>query len=215
MVSVILVMAGRGTRMGIDKNKILLDLANKPVYMHSLDLFLQYNFEIICVINKDDENEIVPNLDKRVKYTYGGDTRLMSVFNGLKMATGDYVIVHDAARPLISKDIIDEILLKKDNSDAILTYLPVKDTIKTNVNNKLTTLDRNILISAVTPQCAKYDILYKSLNQAINESKNFTDDISAIEFYFNKAKIELIRANDECIKLTTMLDYKLLKAIKE
>ena len=215
MVSVILVMAGRGTRMGIDKNKILLDLANKPVYMHSLDLFLQYNFEIICVINKDDENEIVPNLDKRVKYTYGGDTRLMSVFNGLKMATGDYVIVHDAARPVISKDIIDEILLKKDNSDAILTYLPVKDTIKTNVNNKLTTLDRNILISAVTPQCAKYDILYKSLNQAINESKNFTDDISAIEFYFNKAKIELIRANDECIKLTTMLDYKLLKAIKE
>ena len=215
MVSVILVMAGRGTRMGIDKNKILLDLANKPVYMHSLELFLQYNFEIICVINKDDENEIVPNLDKRVKYTYGGDTRLMSVFNGLKMATGDYVIVHDAARPVISKDIIDEILLKKDNSDAILTYLPVKDTIKTNVNNKLTTLDRNILISAVTPQCAKYDILYKSLNQAINESKNFTDDISAIEFYFNKAKIELIRANDECIKLTTMLDYKLLKAIKE
>ncbi len=215
MVSVILVMAGRGTRMGIEKNKILLDLNGKPIYKYSVDLFLKYNFEVICVINKDDEEEIVPNLDPRVKYTYGGKTRQESVFNGLKFVSGDYVLVHDAARPLISSEVIDEIIAKKDKCDAILTYLPVKDTIKTNVNGKLTTLDRTKLIAAVTPQCAKYDILYKSYKLALDESKSFTDDISVIEHYNTKAKIELVRANDESFKLTTMLDYELLKAIKE
>ena len=113
MVSVILLMAGRGTRMGIDKNKILLEVNGKPIFKYSLDLFSQYDFEIICVINELDKDYILPYLNNNIKYVYGGKNRTESVYNGLIKSSGDYVLIHDAARPLLSKNVVDEILLKR------------------------------------------------------------------------------------------------------
>ncbi|MCR5350354.1 MAG: 2-C-methyl-D-erythritol 4-phosphate cytidylyltransferase [Acholeplasmatales bacterium] len=215
MISVIILMAGRGTRMGIDKNKILLEVNKKPIFKYSLDLFSQYDFEIICVINKLDEDYIKPYLNSNIKCVYGGNTRTESVYNGLKEVTGDYVLIHDAARPLLDKKVVDEIISKKDNSDCILTYLPVKNTIKEINDNKLNTLNRNKLISAVTPQCGKAKLFKDAYSKAINSNLEFTDDVSIIEHYYNDAKIDLVLANEEVFKVTTMLDYKLLKAILE
>lgn len=212
MISVVLLMAGTGSRMGADKNKILLKINDKMLFEYPLELFKKYNFEIICVINKNDEKLLKPYL-KDVKYVIGGDTRGESVFNGLSAATGDYVLIHDSARVMLANSVVDNIVNMANKYDAILTYSNVKDTIKVVDNNKLTTLNRNNLIAASTPQCGKKELLVDAYTKAKKEGKSFTDDISVIEYYYPNTNIGLVLANEENFKVTTPLDYKILKEL--
>ncbi len=212
MFSVILLMAGVGSRMNASKNKILLEANGKMLFQYPLELFKKYNFEIICVINKNDEELLKPYLSD-VKYVYGGETRGESVFNGLKATTGDYVLIHDSARVLIDANTIDNIIDMSNKYDAILTYHKVKDTIKEIKDNKLITLNRDNLIAASTPQCGKRLLLLDSYTKAFNDKKVFTDDISLIEYYYPNIEIGLVLSNEESFKVTTPMDYTLLKEL--
>lgn len=212
MISVVLLMAGRGTRMGLNENKILLKLGDKPLFMYSLEKFLKHNFEVVCVINENDKDKIVPILPKNVKYVLGGKERGDSVLNGIRETTGDYLLIHDAARPFISDSLINEIIEKKKDNRCILAYLPVVDTIKEN-GNKLKTLDRSKLIKAVTPQAGPRMLLLNAYSKALIENRHFTDDISVVEHYFPNIIIDLVKANEEIFKVTTQYDLKIAEAI--
>lgn len=212
MISVILLMAGSGSRMNIDKNKILLPLGDKNMFEIPLDLFLSFNFEVVCVVNKNDLDLVKPLIINKAKIVIGGKTRMESVYNGLKEVNGDYVIIHDSARPLISKDVINKIIEIKNDNNCILCYRNCKDTIKI-IEDNIKTLDRNKLISAVTPQCGPKALLLSAYEKAFNDNKEFTDDISLIEHYFSDTKIDLVLANEESFKVTTPLDYELLKLV--
>lgn len=212
MISVVLLMAGTGSRMGASKNKILLEVNNKKLFEYPLELFKKYGFEIICVINKNDEEELKTFL-KDIKYTIGGATRGDSVYNGLLQCSGDFVLIHDSARVLLSKDVVDKIVNLKDSYDAILTYSKVKDTIKEIRDGKLVTLNRDNLIAASTPQCGKLEYLKNAYQLAKKDNKIFTDDISLIEYYYPNIKIGLVEANEENFKVTTPVDYKILKEL--
>lgn len=211
MVSVILLMAGIGKRVGLNKNKALAIIGNKPMYKYSLDLFKKYNFEIICVINPNDLDELKDSLPNDVKVVFGGAERSDSVLEGLKVASGDYVLIHDSARPFLSSDVIDEILRIKNDNNCILTYFDVKDTIKEK-GEKLKTLKRDSLIAASTPQCGSKAIL---LDSYLKRDKNisFTDDISLVEYYNPDVKIDLVKANPESFKITTPLDLKIAELL--
>ena len=215
MISVILLMAGKGRRMNYKENKILMEIDNKPLFMYPLNTFFSLGVEVICVISKDDEDKIVPLLPKGVKYTYGGVERGDSVYNGLKLSTGDYVLIHDAARALISKECINKIINNIDNNRAILTYLAVKDTIKEKKEDKLITLNREALVAAATPQCASREILLNAYEKAKSDNLHFTDDVALIEKYYPNIKIDLIEANPEDFKITNQLDYQLAKLLVE
>lgn len=215
MISVILLMAGKGRRMNYKENKILMEIDNKPLFMYPLNTFFSLGVEVICVISKADEDKIVPLLPKGVKYTYGGVERGDSVYNGLKLSTGDYVLIHDAARALISKECINKIISNIDNNKAILTYLSVKDTIKEKKDDKLITLNREALVAAATPQCASREILLNAYEKAKSDNLHFTDDIALIEKYYPNIKIDLIEANPEDFKITNQLDYQLAKLLVE
>ncbi len=215
MISVILLMAGKGRRMNYKENKILMEIDNKPLFMYPLNTFFSLGVEVICVISKSDEDKIVPLLPKGVKYTYGGVERGDSVYNGLKLSTGDYVLIHDAARALISKECINKIISNIDNNRAILTYLSVKDTIKEKKEDKLITLNREALVAAATPQCASREILLNAYEKAKSDNLHFTDDIALIEKYYPNIKIDLIEANPEDFKITNQLDYQLAKLLVE
>ncbi|MGM9970774.1 MAG: IspD/TarI family cytidylyltransferase [Anaeroplasma sp.] len=212
MYSVILLMAGKGTRLGLNKNKVLLPIGEHLMFEYPLKTFSDLNFEIICVISKDDEKTLFPLLPKNVLYTYGGSTRGESVKNGLKMCHNQYVFIHDCARPFISKAVIEDIINNIDKKEAALVYTNVKDTIKIN-NNGLTTLDRSSLIAAATPQCAPKNILVSAYEKAENDGIEFTDDISLLEKYYPQIKINLVLGNEECFKITTKLDYELAKIV--
>jgi 2-C-methyl-D-erythritol 4-phosphate cytidylyltransferase len=210
MVSVLLLMAGKGTRMGYEKNKILLPFGDKYLFEYPLDTFLSFGFEVICVISKEDEEEVSKVLNKKnVKYTLGGKTRGESVYNGLKVANGDYIMIHDAARMFIDKDLINEILATSLEEAPILTYTKVKDTIKALEDKKLNTLNRDSLIAAATPQCAKRSLFLDVYEKAFKDGYSGTDDISLIEKYYKDMEIKLVLAKDTIFKVTTKLDYDL------
>lgn len=215
MISVILLLAGKGKRMGYQENKILMEINHKPAFLYPLETFLKLGLEVICVISHDDEEKIVPLLPKGVKYTYGGDERGNSVYNGLLASNGDYVLIHDGARILISEECILNIIKHIDYNRVILTYLNVKDTIKEIKNNKIVTLNRSNLISATTPQCGSKSLFLNAYEKAFEDNLVFTDDISLIEKYYPDIKIDLIEANQNNFKLTTKIDYNLAKMIIE
>lgn len=212
MFSAILLMAGKGERMNMDINKILLPLGNKKVYEYSLEVLLKTVDEVICVISKDNE-EIIKSLPKNVKYTFGGKTRQESVINGLKMVSNDYVLIHDSARPFITKELINEIKEELLNDKNVLVCSECKDTIKEQRGTKINTLDRDKLIKAYTPQCSKKDILLDSYNKALKDNMQFTDDLSIVEYYHPEIDTKLIYASDDLFKITTKLDYELAKLI--
>ena len=206
MFSVLLLMSGSSTRMQMNQNKVLLDINGKMVYEYSLDLFKKFDCEIICVINKNDEEFLKDKL-KGIKYTIGGNTRSESVYNGLKLVSTDYVLIHDAARPLITKELISNIIKEIDNESGILVYSDVVETIYT---KDLNYLDRANLISAKTPQGVPTKILKDSYNKKTQE---FTDDISLVKYYNPNINIKLIKSNDNNIKITTKKDLEIIKGL--
>ena len=212
MYTAIILLAGSGSRMKMDRNKILLEINNKPIYMYSVDTFYNLGMEIVCVVKSTEEAYFKANLPSFCKIVIGGATRGESVLNGLKEATGDYVFIHDGARPFIASRVIKNIIANVPKDEAALCYLPVKDTIKVN-DKSLTTLDRSKLIAAVTPQCGPRRVLLDSYIKGINEGISFTDDMSLLEIYHKECRINLIPANEEVFKITTSLDYTLAKVI--
>ncbi len=213
MISVVLLMAGRGQRMKKNINKALLKVEDKPIFTYPLKTFKSFNFELILVVSKDNYDEISNMNLENVKLVIGGETRQESVYNGLKAATGGYILVHDAARAFIDKTTIEKIIELKNNNEAILTYLNVKDTIKIKDNDKYKTLKRDDLIAASTPQCASKEIFLEVYEKAKLDNFQATDDISLIEKYRPDIKINYILANDESFKITTPIDYELAKII--
>ncbi len=203
MISVILMMAGNASRMNINTNKVYLPLADKLVFEYSLELFLSYNFEVICVIRKEDRKYLEKYEDK-IKIVYGGKTRQESVYNGLIEATNKYSLIHDAARPFINKSIIDKCInaLKEDKACMVVSAL--KDSIY--LKNPLKTLNRDELILAQTPQGGLTKDLINSHKKAVLDNYLSTDDISLLLKYSNQT-IELIEGNDTNFKITTQLDY--------
>lgn len=209
MVSVILMMAGSSSRMNSNENKLFLELGDKKVFQHSLDKFLEFGLEVICVIKEENIKYLVDYLDK-VKVVIGGNTRQESVYNGLFACNNDYVLIHDAARPFISKNIIEGCLNAINQDKNFLVAAPSKDSIY--LKTPLQTLNRDNVCLAQTPQGGlKTDFLTAHL-KAVEEGISATDDISLVLKYIDK-EVMLITGEDINFKLTTSLDYILAKEL--
>ena len=107
MNSAIIVAAGKGTRLQKDFNKVNYLIKQKPLYLYSAEVFLNLGFEVILVLSEEEikKNQFYPNM----KVVVGGETRSESVYQGLKIANGDYIYVHDGARPLLDEQMVKEI----------------------------------------------------------------------------------------------------------
>ena len=128
MVSVIFPAAGQGKRMGLGFNKIFTELSGKPILIQTLLTFSRCvdinEMEIIRkVLSK------IPKL-KPYKIVAGGSERQYSVYNGLMAVdpASDIVLVHDAARPLISETVIQNVINEVMISGSAVCAVPVKDT---------------------------------------------------------------------------------------
>ena len=209
MISVILMMDGSSSRMNSNENKLFLELGDKKVFQHSLDKFLEFGLEVICVIKEENIKYLVDYLDK-VKVVIGGNTRQESVYNGLCACNNDYVLIHDAARPFISKNIIEDCLNAINQDKNFLVAAPSKDSIY--LKTPLQTLNRDNVCLAQTPQGGlKTDFLTAHL-KAVEEGISATDDISLVLKYIDK-EVMLITGEDINFKLTTSLDYILAKEL--
>ena len=201
MVSVVIVCAGKGTRMNVNTNKILLPLDGKPIFMHSVDKFKKYTSDIVVVSNKEDYEEIKKYHENVV---LGGKTRQESVRNGVKATNFRRVLIHDGARPFVSdEDILKMINLDEDIKSAFLGSKLV-DSIKS--INGYENLNRDEYVLAYTPQLVDKTLYLEAYSLALLENQEFSDDVTLIQ----KVKwIEpvLVEGNRNNKKITTNEDY--------
>lgn len=192
----IIVAAGKGSRMGLDINKIFINIDEKPIVQYSLECFEKHpNIDEIVIVAARDEIKkfeyiIKCNDMKKVKkIVVGGSTRRESVLNGLNaIKDSDIVIIHDGARPFINDDLISKGIKYANIYGACTCAVTPKDTIK--VKDKLgfikESLNRDSLISIQTPQSFKYKLILEGHNHKIDENINITDDTSLMEYLGHK-----------------------------
>ncbi len=132
--SLVLLAAGRGTRMGAEINKNFLTVADKPIMYYSLKAFAGMANRLILVIGDKDREQalsIARGMDfDSIETISGGKERYDSVINGLRLVKTKYVFIHDCARCLITKDIIARCKSAVMENNAVIAAMPVKDTIK-------------------------------------------------------------------------------------
>ena len=222
-ITAIIPAAGMGSRMGIRENKLYLKLEDKPILYHTLSNFVNNSFinDIILVLQENEmnrcEKEILSLFHKnknKIKMTKGGQTRKESVYNGIKSApeNTDYIIIHDGALPLITQQIINNVIGAIEKEEAVTTGVNVKDTIKVKDYNNyvVKTINRNNLTSIQTPQAFSYDLIKKA-HQSNLYDKNVTDDAYLIEL-MNKS-VKIIKGSYENIKVTTPIDITIAEEI--
>lgn len=214
-ISVVITAGGSSSRMGLDKNKLLLDLNGKTVIERTIEKFLDFDFvnEIIVVSGTEIYDEIlkiIKNISFDIKVVLGGNSREESTYNGIKATSNtDYIICHDGARPLVSREIILKMIDELKNYDAVITGVNSKDTIKIIDDEKkvVTTPNRNNLFNIQTPQIFKRNLI---LNAYENWNKNkifITDDSSLLEKI--NVPIKLVEGFYSNIKITTKEDLYL------
>jgi 2-C-methyl-D-erythritol 4-phosphate cytidylyltransferase len=209
MISVILMMAGSSSRMNLNENKLFLPLGDKLVFEHSLDLFLKNGLDVICVI-KPDYIKYLTKYDGKVKIVLGGETRQQSVYNGLVACTNDYVMIHDAARPFVTQNIINECKAAIEEEKCFLVAKSSKDSVY--VKTPFESIKRDNIVMAQTPQGGPKSVLLNAHVNANNDGFISTDDISLLLKYINE-EIKIIDGDDSNFKITTQLDYILAKEL--
>lgn len=209
MISAILVAAGKGERAGFQGNKILEEFNGLPVLSHSLSAFCDSD-EIVVVCKEEDEEKIQKLLSPfpNAKIVCGGKTRFESVYRGLKKARGEIVLIHDAARPFVTKKIIADCIECITKRGSGVCALPATDTIALAADERITSVPpRQSAYAVQTPQGFYREELLSCYERAIAEGKSdFTDDSGLYLAYAKKAPALFI-GERENRKLTFREDF--------
>ncbi|WP_316572516.1 2-C-methyl-D-erythritol 4-phosphate cytidylyltransferase [Neobacillus sp. YIM B06451] len=217
---VILPAAGRGKRMGAGVNKLLLELAGIPVLIHTLLVFeADENCQgMILAVNPEEQDEMASllhryNIKKPVRFAQGGAERQQSVYSGLKEAGNEgLVLVHDAARPFITKGIISRLAEAAERDGAAVLAVPVKDTVKKVIGNHVAeTIERSSLWAVQTPQAFRISVLLEAHERAEQDEFLGTDDASLVERM--RHPVAVVHGDYNNIKLTTREDLVFAEAI--
>ena len=185
--------AGSGRRLGGDTPKQYREVAGAPLLEHTLRALLQSPDIVGVVVAMDPADPradtIVSLSDERVQTTPGGATRAHSVLAGLdaledQLAEGDWVLVHDAARPCLTADALAALIDRaRVLREGVILAEPVADTLKQVTAQGVIekTVDRSILWRAQTPQLFPLLSLRDALRQCIEEGVSVTDEAMAME----------------------------------
>lgn len=215
MVAAIFPAAGSSQRMGGGVNKNLMKLLGEPILIRTLKTFSQVErvkFLIVVVAAHEVETvEKLLNGTKNLKpwrVTVGGSERQYSIANGLKLLPDDaeIILVHDAARPLISARTIDEVIDAAEKFGGAIAAVPAKDTIKVVDAEGFVkhTPPRAELVAVQTPQGFRREILLQAYSRAAEENFLGTDDASLVERLGTKIKV--VTSSYKNIKVTTPED---------
>ena len=217
--SVIIAGGGTGNRMGSDIPKQFLLLKNKPVLMHTIQRFFDYdnNIEIIVALPAsqiDYWKDLCKKYDFKISHIIlkGGNTRFQSIKNCLfVLKTEGLTAVHDAVRPFVSFETIKNCFEIAAEKDAAIPVLEPVESLRVISCDNSSTCNRELYRLVQTPQVFKTSILKKAYEQEYSE--NFTDDASVVEK--SGVKIHLVNGNRENIKITSPMDLVIGEAIYE
>lgn len=213
--------AGSSSRMG-GVNKLLEPLDGVPVLIRTLTALQQAAQvdEIVIAAREEDLVEIsrlchTYGISKCTKVVRGGESRAHSVLLAALEASGDaeLLAVQDGARPLVTPELIDQVITAAARCGAAAPAVPVKDTVKAVREDGAVerTLERSALRAVQTPQVFEADLLKAALQAALEGGIPVTDDCSAVE-RLGKV-VFLVEGDEENLKITTPVDLLLAEAI--
>ncbi len=209
----IILAAGRSERFGQDK--IFSELRGAPVLLHSVRAFLVAGVveELVVVARPGTEFRVVSllqGLDFPVKVVTGGRRRRDSSLAGVEASQGEFVLIHDAARPLVSPDLIRRVLASALAHGAAVPVLPVVDTLRYMENGFLRpeVLPRSGLVAMQTPQGFRRDLLLPALREA---DEDLPDDAAAL--LFRGIPVAAVPGDPRNLKLTYPEDLPLASAL--
>ena len=219
----VIVAAGRGERAGLGRNKVFYEYGGRSVLSRCLDAFAASGLVqgIALVLSPADrsayselcEREGACPLVKAV--VDGGATRRDSVYNGLTALPedADLVAVHDAARPFVTREIIEATLQSAAQYGSVVSSTPVVDTIKLlDPDGRVTTPDRSRLRAVQTPQSFDTKKLLAAHRRAKVEDLPVTDDAMLFEHYYGDLRLVTAPGAERNRKLTTREDFEALSA---
>lgn len=217
----IILAAGTGSRMkNITLPKQLISIDGKTVIFRVVETFFKHpKIDVVVVVyNQEYEDEtkeaLIPFASKII-YVKGGKTRQESSYNAIKalentLQEEDIVLVHDAARVLLSDKIIDDNIVNINKTGAVITAIKVADTIIKGTEVLEETLNRDTLFLEQTPQTFRYGIIKKAHENALNLNlTNITDEAQLMKLI--DVKCAIILGEKRNFKVTTDEDLDLLQ----
>jgi 2-C-methyl-D-erythritol 4-phosphate cytidylyltransferase len=217
----VIAAAGSGERLGAGGPKAFVELAGRPMLDWSLAAFdAAGSVDSIVVAappgGEERISEMLEAMESPVEVIAGGDHRSRSVANALVHVDGELVVVHDAARPLVSPTLIDEVVtrLAADLDIAgVVAAAPVTDTIKeASVSRRvLRTPERSRVWAAQTPQAFRTEALRGALAVHADELGAASDDAMLVER--EGGEILLHEASPQNLKITTPLDLRVAELL--
>lgn len=188
----VLVAAGKGTRMGPNVDKLFLEMAGKPVVVHTWQRFDRAKcIDDIILVIRDGMQSAFEELaqkfpvKKHFRLVPGGKERQDSVWNGLEAVnpSAEIVAIQDAARPCTSEDLIEATIAAARETGAAVAAQAMTDTVKESADGKLIqrTLNRSRLWSVQTPQTFRLEVIKYALGEVRRKQLLVTDDTAACE----------------------------------
>ena len=218
-VLAIIVAAGRGVRMGADRPKAFLRLRGLTLLERSIGVFVSHPGVERVVAAVPDPGEAARVLGPphgKVVLVPGGATRQDSVGAGLQAltpGTDEIILVHDAARPLVSRQVIDTVIAAAAGYGAAVPVIPPTNTIKQVAPDGVieATLPRGRLWLAQTPQGFRGPVLRGAYARATRDGFLGTDDAALVERTGHR--VHMVEGSPRNLKITSPLDLALAEAI--
>lgn len=223
----IILSGGVGSRMGLDIPKQYIEVDHQPIISYCLQSFFQNELTDAVVIGVADEWKEYVELQveklkphKLVFYASPGETRQYSIYNALKVVKENgfeeqsLVIIHDAARPLVSNELINRCYEACNRADGSMPVIAVKDTIYYSEDGKNITslLDRNKLWAGQAPEAFVFGKYYKVHEKMTREELLNINGSTEIAFK-NGMKVELVKGDPMNFKITTPEDLSSFESI--
>jgi len=222
-VAAIIAAAGAGRRMKTDRPKQLLTLKGTPIVIHTVRKFdaspvISY---IIVAAPRESADEVrdlitAAGLTKSVTVVQGGERRQDSVAIALQQLERDteLVAVHDAVRPFVSLAEIDAVVREAERRGAAILGVPIVDTVKQVEKDFIeSTLTREHLVLAQTPQVFRTEILKEAFDRASRDEYYGTDESSLVERVGHP--VSIVRGSERNIKITRPSDLTLAQVFLE
>lgn len=208
-ICAVICAAGKGLRAGFDKNKLLLPFNGQTVLQKTLTAFgFPAIDQIVVTASQTDFDEIsaLCAAYKNAKVVLGGDTRSASVYNALQATKAEIVLIHDGARPFVTREIIEGCIQSVRAYGSGVCAVPASDTIAVGENGKIASVPaRETLWQIQTPQGFYRENILFAYERAFENGGVFTDDSSVFALYCGKPRI--CAGGRENTKLTYAEDF--------
>ena len=235
MVYGIILSGGMGARFGGTIPKQYIEVNGRPIIADCIDTFeackLVDKYVIVAAAEWEDYlSELISNLsvcnqdletaNKFCAFAVPGENRQLSIYSGLKVLSDratddDIVIIHDAARPFVTEDILNRLINACENADGAMPALPVKDTMYIQENGRVKALiDRENLIAGQAPEAFRYG-KYLKANEVLLPDKILSIKGSTEPAFLAGVDIAVVPGDESNFKITTKEDLDRYLSIKQ